>query len=651
MFPGTSKLHSLMRANDWTTSPLGRPEGWPRELRTVVNLMLNSKFPMFVAWGPELAFVYNDAYTEFLGGKHPGALGRRFEDIWSEIWSDIHPLVQTALAGEAIYVEDMPLVILRGGRNEQTWFTFSYSPVLDHSESVAGMFCAVTETTARVWGERRQAFQIAMADRLRGLDDPHAIACGASELLGRQLQASGVAFGEVDMAHSRIIFLPNYTDGTVQELTGSLDAGSFGESHPDLARGRTAVREDIGSDSRMGSSGTPAGYAAMNIRSSIEVPIVRDGLLRGVLIVNQSAPRQWAPQEIALAEDAAERIWNAVERARGEAALRESEASLRRLTLTLESDVAQRTRERDRIWRNSMDLLLVMGPDGFLHAVNPAWTTILGYQPDDLIGHYLEPFVHPEDVGATVDAIAQASQGPLDHLEMRLKHRDGSYRWIDWRAAPDQGMVYANGRDITIEKRQAEQLLETSEARLNVALQAGEMGAWEWDAATNTVSWLQGAAAVHGLRNLHESAAFSLRDYFRRFVHPDDRKAVAAAIALVPKEGTNRRVEYRIVWPDGTVHWIEARGQMFFDERGRPSRMVGVSINVTRRKRAEQDLKFLAEASAELAGLVDPASEPACLSCRSLVRGLVRDRFAAGRWHARTDGGCACGAGQGTTWA
>lgn len=139
-----------MRSRDWSTSPLGPPQHWPQSLRTVVDLLLQSRFPMFVAWGSELGFLYNDPYAEILGAKHPAALGRRFYDIWSEIWPDISPLIDAAMNGEATYREDLPLLMNRKGYDEQTWFTFSYSPVRDESGKVAGMFCACTETTGKV---------------------------------------------------------------------------------------------------------------------------------------------------------------------------------------------------------------------------------------------------------------------------------------------------------------------------------------------------------------------------------------------------------------------------------------------------------------------------------------------------------------------
>src|SRR5918998_69483 len=147
---GGGEMGALMRAHDWSASPLGAPEAWSQSLRTVVSLLLNSKFPMFVAWGPELGFLYNDSYAAILGAKHPRALGGRFADIWAEIWPDIWPLVERALAGEASWLENLPLTTNRYGYDEQTYFTFSYSPVRDESGGIAGMFCACTETTSEV---------------------------------------------------------------------------------------------------------------------------------------------------------------------------------------------------------------------------------------------------------------------------------------------------------------------------------------------------------------------------------------------------------------------------------------------------------------------------------------------------------------------
>ncbi|MDN4058847.1 ATP-binding protein [Massilia sp. YIM B02769] len=151
---GGGEAGAMMRAHDWSRSPLGDPRGWPQALRTVVALMLNSKFPMFVAWGEELAFLYNDAYIEILGDKHPSSLGAPFKDIWGEIWGDIGPIVERALQGEGTWWEKLPLLMNRHGYDEQTWFTFSYSAVRDDSGAVGGVYCACVEATEQVLGER-----------------------------------------------------------------------------------------------------------------------------------------------------------------------------------------------------------------------------------------------------------------------------------------------------------------------------------------------------------------------------------------------------------------------------------------------------------------------------------------------------------------
>ncbi|HEY0625643.1 MAG TPA: PAS domain-containing protein [Allosphingosinicella sp.] len=160
------EMGALMRAHDWAATPLGSPEGWPQSLRTAVSILLTSKFPMFLVWGPKLPFLYNDGYAPILGEKHPGALGRPFRDVWPEIWDDIGPIVDRALAGEATYWENLPLVMERKGFREDVWFTFSYSPLLNEAGNIPGMFCACFETTATVLSERRR---IDEAERLRQL--------------------------------------------------------------------------------------------------------------------------------------------------------------------------------------------------------------------------------------------------------------------------------------------------------------------------------------------------------------------------------------------------------------------------------------------------------------------------------------------------
>ncbi|MEP7238529.1 MAG: PAS domain-containing protein, partial [Ferruginibacter sp.] len=150
---GGGEMGNLIRTKDWSASFVGTPDGWPQSLRTTLSIILNSKFPMFLFWGPHLVCFYNDAYRPSLGneGKHPHILGSRAEDYWQEIWPVIKPLIDQVLAGgEATWSEDQLIPIYRNGKMEDVYWTFSYSPVNDESGKPAGVFVTCNETTDKV---------------------------------------------------------------------------------------------------------------------------------------------------------------------------------------------------------------------------------------------------------------------------------------------------------------------------------------------------------------------------------------------------------------------------------------------------------------------------------------------------------------------
>src|SRR6478735_1174757 len=150
---GGGEMGKLTREKDWSETPVGPMQFWPQSLRTTLSIILNSKFPMFLWWGPQLICFYNDAYRPSLGqnGKHPSILGMRAEEAWTEIWHIIKPLIDQVLAGgESTWSEDQLIPIYRNGKLEDVYWTFSYSPVNDESGNPAGVFVTCTETTAKM---------------------------------------------------------------------------------------------------------------------------------------------------------------------------------------------------------------------------------------------------------------------------------------------------------------------------------------------------------------------------------------------------------------------------------------------------------------------------------------------------------------------
>ena len=157
LFSGDGEVAALMRSKDWRQTSLGPPESWPLSLRTVVRLMLSSRYAMWMGWGPDLVFLYNDAYREqTLGSKHPWALASKAKDVWAEIWTDISPRVDHVLrGGKSTWDEGLMLFLERSGFSEETYHTFSYSPAPNDAGEPAGLFCVVIEETERTIGERR----------------------------------------------------------------------------------------------------------------------------------------------------------------------------------------------------------------------------------------------------------------------------------------------------------------------------------------------------------------------------------------------------------------------------------------------------------------------------------------------------------------
>ncbi|WP_455605075.1 SpoIIE family protein phosphatase [Cellulosimicrobium funkei] len=219
-----SDVGRLAREVAWADTPLGEPATWPVALRHAVRLCFSTRFPAMIVWGPELTLLYNDGYRDMLGtDKHPSALGAPVRAVWPEIWDDIEPLFDAVLTeGRATWSEDMPLVMNRSGFDEETYFTFSYSPLVDDDGRIAGVLDIVTETTREVVNQRR----------LLTLGELHAVlpttagslaafARPVVEVLARSADVARVAFYAIDGPRPRVLLEAGHAaDGTEADAVG-----------------------------------------------------------------------------------------------------------------------------------------------------------------------------------------------------------------------------------------------------------------------------------------------------------------------------------------------------------------------------------------------------------------------------------------------
>ncbi|MEU4235962.1 SpoIIE family protein phosphatase [Actinoplanes sp. NPDC026619] len=189
-FAGGGDVSRDLAAVAWEETPLGPPGGWPQSLRTAVSILLSSRFPMWMAWGPGLTFFCNDAYRrDTLGRKYPWALGRPASEVWAEIWDDIGPRIETVLAtGEATWDEALLLFLERSGYSEESYHTFSYSPLRDDEGVRVGMLCVVSEETERVIGERRMGTLRDLGSDPSAIRTEHQMLAFAGAQLARNLK-------------------------------------------------------------------------------------------------------------------------------------------------------------------------------------------------------------------------------------------------------------------------------------------------------------------------------------------------------------------------------------------------------------------------------------------------------------------------------
>ncbi|EJL35753.1 signal transduction histidine kinase, partial [Caulobacter sp. AP07] len=553
--PPPLDMDARIRAFDWAATPLGARETWSPSLKFAVDMIVASTFPTALRWGQDLVLIYNDAYAPMLGERHPRGLGTTFAEAPPSSAVDSEAPERAVLAGQSggTVIEDLLLpTVHAGGAVTEGYFTIRLSPLPDPTApgGVGGVLIALSDTTRRVRAEQA----------LRASEERYQLALEA---------ASGVGAWDWDIAADKLYADARYATFHNISPERAAQGVPFAEVsaavHPDdyariQASGRAALKT---------TSDFLEDYRLVQTDGSVKWVQARGQVFRDA--------RGWAVRHRGVMVDI-------TERKRMEAALEATEADLR-----IAVDAAGMGRwdhnpmTGERYWDKRCRELYGL-PQGEIE--NPL--------------DAFERLVHPDDLPALTDAVRAAmdpaGDGAINHEYRILRHDDGALRWIETfgraffrndRCVRFVGVV----SDVT-ERKEAAARVALREATMAMAIDAANVGTWDFDPRGRALLWSERCSAMFGVGS---GLPVTLEDFFEA-LHVADREAAQAAFqrALDPAVREDFDVEFRTVSrEDGAERWIAAKGRGFFDEAGQPERVVGATVDITERKKAELHLRLM----------------------------------------------------------
>ena len=606
IFPGDGEMAALMRAKDWGSTALGDPEQWPQSLKVAVGILLTSRFEMWLGWGPDVNFLYNDAYRPTLGMKHPNSLGMPTKELWSEIWDDVEPRIRSVYErGEATWDRALRLIVERNGYPEETYHTFSYSPLLDDADKPAGLLCAVSEETTRVITERRMETLRVLSSELAGATDRVSVLRAAQRALEANLH---------DLPFT-LTYLAEAGTPALAFATG-IPAGF----DPAAIGGAIALDAD-GPQRLDGVADLPSGAWDRPPVSAIAVPLTGHGMGAdfGTMVVGLNPLRpfdsDYADFLRLVAGQVAAGLSGAAahesERRRAEALadalhMRQAAATaLEKANVSLSSEIDKRTAERDRLralFQHAPSFMCVLnGPEHVFEFMNEAYLQLAGHR--DLIGKPVRealPDIEGQGYFELLDQVYRTAE-PFIGRDMavtlqRTPGGPGERRFVNLVYQPildEAGRVtgiFAEGHDVTHRKRAEEALRalnDTLAAQVEARTHERDM-TWRISEDLFLICTMDG---VFKSVNPAWSAALGYAEHdlvgtrLDALVHPDDLVAVVERGRALAQGAVLRDFDLRLRARSGDYRWYSwtcvPEGGQFY----------GAGRDVTTRKSLEDQLR------------------------------------------------------------
>ncbi|MXO06985.1 PAS domain-containing protein [Flavobacterium sp. HBTb2-11-1] len=558
------EMGQLTRAKDWSKTAVGPVELWPQSLRTTLGILLNSKFPMFLFWGPDHICFYNDAYRPSLGndGKHPAILGEKGAEYWPEIWDFIKPLIDQVFdKGEATWHEDQLLPIYRNGKMEDVYWTFSYSPVNDENGKTNGVLVICNETTEQVLTRKN----LEESER-RFRNTVKQIPLGICILKGADFIA--------EMANTTYLHIAD------KEESDILNRPIF-DSFPETKEAVYPLLKNVFE------TGIP--YSQDEFAVTLNRYNKQELAYFNVVFYPLKEENHTITGIIVVAYEVTEDV-------KARHLLAENEVAFR--NIVMESPIAM------AIFRGE-DYVIEMANKAMMHDI---WQK----EEKDFIGRpLLEVFPelhnqkYPEllhEVLTTGKKISETEAATYVNIKGKLKkfYLDYQYTTLYEENGKASGIM-CTVYDVT-SKVKARKKVETTEERARLATEIGKIATWDLNLKTKKLLYSDNILDIFGF----EKGTKIIHEDVRSRILPKDEHIVKEAFEKALKEGIYK-YEARILKVDNSIGWIKMHGKIFFDENNIPSKMIGTVMDVTVEKnmqhvlvKSEQKFRLLADSMPQL---------------------------------------------------
>jgi diguanylate cyclase (GGDEF)-like protein/PAS domain S-box-containing protein len=579
---GDGEMADLIRGFNWGTTALGQIDTWSDVLVTTVNLLLASRHPMFLWWGPTLLQFYNDSYQPSIGAdKHPGALGRCGVEFWPEIWSVIGPKIEAVMAeGISTFDVNQLVPIRRNGRLEEVFWTYSYNPVRDVGANVQGTLVVCSETTEHVLSERRLRALLEI-----NVDSPATEPLRESQTLLSFSQGiiETVASHSADIPFAGLYFL---SKGETLQVLSTLTSEAISN------HGQWPLTEVLKSQTSLLVEDVQRRFGNLICEPWPE-PVTRAYLLpisiaesctQAVLVLGIS-PR--------LPFDNGYKSFVDLVGSRIASLLQNKVLQMDRVerTLALEEQAAVLA-EKAALLDLPKDAIVVRDLDDRVLFWSQGAETLYGWSATEALGKntFVLLKANPSEPAEAIKA-KLLSHGHWEGVSIN-QTRDGKTLFVNTRAVLQRDTdgtplrIVNISNDITAEKESEAKLRSLTE-RLSLATAIAKIGVWEWDLASDVLTWDAAMFEIYGFQAVEQLS-------YQRWsttVNSEDLTSVEATLRKVVENKSRGSAEFRITLPDGSVKNISAVEGVVLDEHENVTRVIGVNIDVTEQKKADEALR------------------------------------------------------------